>query len=181
MNNAELLGNLIVALTPGGIEQQEAQGQRKLNKMDMLPLKIEGVAKEDLEKIGFVFGAKIDDLFQQCTLPPGWTKHATDHSMWSELRDEQGRKRASIFYKAAFYDRDAFMRFESRFSYRSINTDAGREAPYRVFITDGGVEIHTIGEHGYRDWDAEDKMMAEAKQWLDTNWPQWRNPLAYWE
>jgi hypothetical protein len=46
------------------------------------------------------------------SLPPGWKVVPTDHSMWSDLVDAKGEKRASIFYKAAFYDRDAFIRIE---------------------------------------------------------------------
>ena len=33
--------------------------------------------------------------------------------MWSYLTDQHGRQRVAIFYKAAFYDRRAFMRLES--------------------------------------------------------------------
>lgn len=39
--------------------------------------------------------------------------------MWSYLVDELGRRRGAIFYKAAFYDRDAFMRLESHYGYLS--------------------------------------------------------------
>jgi len=59
--------------------------------------------------MGIVFGEKVDDLFTSVTLPEGWHKEATEHAMWSKLIDDQGRERASIFYKAAFYDRSAFM------------------------------------------------------------------------
>jgi predicted secreted protein len=30
--------------------------------------------------------------------------------MWSYIVDDEGTQRVAIFYKAAFYDRDAFMR-----------------------------------------------------------------------
>ena len=50
-----------------------------------------------------------DPLFVDAQLPDGWRVEATDHSMWSNLLDDQGMVRGSIFYKAAFYDRDAFM------------------------------------------------------------------------
>ena len=53
-----------------------------------------------------------DDLFYLCELPNGWMKQATDHSMWSNLIDSNGRVVATIFYKAAFYDRAAFINFE---------------------------------------------------------------------
>lgn len=56
-----------------------------------------------------------DDLFMHATLPEGWEKRPTDHHMYSDLLDAQGRKRASIMYKAAFYDRDASIHAVPRF------------------------------------------------------------------
>lgn len=105
------LENLLVAATPGGIEQQEAMGQAALvGTRDILPIKC---PRKELEALGFVFGETSDDLFINVTFPNGWSKKATDHSMWSDLLDETGKKRGAIFYKAAFYDRKAFMRMES--------------------------------------------------------------------
>jgi hypothetical protein len=48
-------------------------------------------------------------MFRPATLPEGWRREGSDHAMWSHIVDDQGRKRASIFYKAAFYDRGAHM------------------------------------------------------------------------
>ncbi len=98
--------NFIAASTPGGIEAQEVAGQ------------IAFVANETLPKDGIecvkAMGVKVldaaDDLFVNVQLPDGWRKKPTDHSMWSELLDDKGVKRAAIFYKAAFYDRSAFIR-----------------------------------------------------------------------
>jgi hypothetical protein len=93
--------------------EQEAQGQTELVNSEVLPTRINsphGVdVKAKLTELGFKFGNVVDDLFQEVTLPAGWKKVATDHSMWSKVVDDQGRERISIFYKAAFYDRDAFM------------------------------------------------------------------------
>ena len=101
--------NLLDGL-PGMIEASEANGQRKLVASCQLPTSIHGDVKT-LEQDGVVFGdvCKGDPLFRDATLPEGWEKRATDHSMWSELVDADGNVRASIFYKAAFYDRDAFI------------------------------------------------------------------------
>jgi hypothetical protein len=103
------VSNAEVASTPGGIEAQEAAGQAMLCASAQLPKKMLGCTRESLEALGFKFGADVDELFVTCTLPAGWKKKATDHSMHSDLVDEQGRTRAGIFYKAAFYDRRADM------------------------------------------------------------------------
>ena len=94
---------------PKAIEAQEARGQQELVKSSSLPTQGLGdiADKLGIEVIGQVSG---DRLFSEVRLPPGWAVKATDHSMWSKLVDDQGVERASIFYKAAFYDRDAFIR-----------------------------------------------------------------------
>ncbi len=96
------------------ILEQEAQGQREMVNSDVLPIKISGSGTiRDFEALGFVFGdGKIDGIFRPATLPMGWKREASDHDMWSYIVDETGKRRVAIFYKAAFYDRDAFMSLE---------------------------------------------------------------------
>jgi len=89
------------------IMDQESAGQQSFVSSDTLPTDLRG--KEILEAAGVKFLGVVedDDMFQYVELPDGWKKVPTDHSMWSNLVDEQGRVRASIFYKGAFYDRSA--------------------------------------------------------------------------
>lgn len=99
---------------PGAIEAQEAEGQRQLVTSRQLPTEIyccSGDGKAMLEALGVKFGqpGKDDPQFCDVELPLGWEIRATGHSMWSDLFDEKGERVASIFYKAAFYDRQAFM------------------------------------------------------------------------
>ena len=94
---------------PDVIEAQEARGQNQLTNGELLPVDCDN--KEILEAEGVIFGEPIPDdpIFCKAVLPDGWKKMPTDHSMWSELIDSDGVVKASIFYKAAFYDRSAFM------------------------------------------------------------------------
>jgi len=94
---------------PRAIERQEAAGQRELESSDVLPTECSEDDRKALEAAGVVFGSKVagDDIFTHVTLPAGWKKQRTDHSMYTDLIDSDGKKRASIFYKAAFYDRNA--------------------------------------------------------------------------
>lgn len=75
--------------------------------------------KEQYEAMGIkVIGdSKGDKLFLDVELPIGWQIKNTDHSMWNELVDDKGRVRATFFYKAAFYDRDAFINFDRRYNF----------------------------------------------------------------
>ena len=111
--------NLLVAMDPGGsgIYAQEAQGQREMLASTTLPTDMgwsrpgEPEPQEKFEALGFTFGDVVegDPLFRQATLPEGWGREATDHSMHTSIVDERGIRRVSVFYKAAFYDRKASM------------------------------------------------------------------------
>lgn len=94
---------------PNAIEQQESRGQDGLVESEMLPTDVRG--KDLLEKAGVKFGkpSSDDSLFCEAILPEGWQKVTTEHPRWSKLIDSDSNERASIFYKAAFYDRYAFM------------------------------------------------------------------------
>jgi hypothetical protein len=104
--------NALRAMTPGGIEQQEKEGQASLTTNSKLPQEMDDRTRELLESKGVVFGDTVDGIFLSCMLPAGWKIVPTDHSMWSHLIDENDNRVAAIFYKAAFYDRRAFMRIE---------------------------------------------------------------------
>lgn len=84
------------------IEMQESRGQRDFVQSDTLPTDVGGALKTQLEQAGVVFGevVKDDPLFTFVTLPAGWKKVGTDHSMWSDLVDDKGVKRASIFLQS---------------------------------------------------------------------------------
>jgi hypothetical protein len=159
------------------IRHQEATGQRDLCHSGALPSRMGDGDREILERFGVKFGepSASDPLFIPCTLPEGWRKVATDHAMHSNLVDDKGRKRASIFYKAAFYDRRADMNLERRYSYEQDYDDAclSRIAlPTLVyFITDSGVRIHGA-------WAAD---ACAAVAWLDREYPLWRDAGACWE
>lgn len=103
----------VMGRNPRAIEEQEAEGQKELVSSSQLPRK--GLTEEYIKKFGIELTQlglpNNDPLFVTVILPQGWTIKATDHSMWSELLDETGTSKAEIFYKAAFYDRDAFIRW----------------------------------------------------------------------
>lgn len=181
----------------GAVERQEARGQSELVQSDVLPVEGTDTALERKawEAMGIVFGAPVpgDDLFVAVTLPAGWSKRRTDHSMWSDLVDEKGRKRAAIFYKAAFYDRRAFIRSVTRFR---IERDYSRPdymdvASSQVFDGDA-VKFNSSGRRltgpdgkplSFAERDAATVAGDdECRAWLVENgYPDFRNPAAYWD
>lgn len=107
--NRDPLLNLIGIMAEGQsdyITGMESAGQHQLVNSDMLPTE---APWDRLEELGFIRGEVVqgDDLFTHCTLPDGWRRAGTDHAMHSDILDERGVKRVSVFYKAAFYDRRA--------------------------------------------------------------------------
>lgn len=118
---------LATAMMPHGIEASEARGQAELLASEVIPSEIQdywcGEEKRPamplLESWGFVFGKHEggDTLFRRVTLPAGWSRKGSEHAMWSHIVDELGRERCAIFYKAAFYDRRAFLTISGRYSF----------------------------------------------------------------
>jgi len=190
-----ILAEALMGGSNGVIERQEKRGQNLLVNSTVLPIKFNWGKREHLEKFGVVFGEPVDDLFCNATLPGGWKKVATEHSMWSKLVDDKGRERASIFYKAAFYDREAFLNSNRRFSYGVQPVDGWESKNYRkgdwhCVVTDCDNVIwkseHMGGEPDSKeemlDWiKAKDKFGETGKQWLTDNYPDFENPAAYWD
>jgi len=190
--------NFLVASMPGGIERQEKQGQMKQAQLQTLP--VDGTSKEEerkqWESLGFKFKVDRvtaqnqgrDEIFVECEFPEGWKKVPTDHSMWTDIVDANGRKRASIFYKAAFYDRSAHCHLERRFH---VSEDYDIK-PHPVLIRDacGQVEKKIEGlpdpdwnnrEEALKRSDRKEAARKELAEWLKANYPDCESPLAYWD
>jgi len=153
-NNTEtnlfFMESLLTGNVNKAIENQEKRGQSVLVNSSKLPIKYgRGDVKDTVEYLNKLdkMGIKIiedkDDLFMEVELPTGWSLKRTDHSMWSNLVDDKGRERANIFYKAAFYDRDAFITFNRRFHISSEKHDYDVEQfeQQPEFITIGYEEV----------------------------------------
>lgn len=115
----DILAASLLGMNPSdAIEASEAAGQSQLVNSLELPKVVRGFQGDPdkaLTDLGFIIGEVTDDLFRKTFLPKGWKKVATGHSMWSNIVDDKNRERFSIFYKAAFYDRDAFMNVNIRY------------------------------------------------------------------
>ena len=149
--------------------------------------------KNQYEKMGITIVGQYDDLFYDVQLPEGWEIKATDHSMWNDLFDDKGRKRANFFYKAAFYDRDAFINFETRFHLSVGHTadssgdyDAWRKSDFQGRIKDGEIVIFetsrmkTYGD--YRQDEAiKNALMEELIEYMKNHYPDYEDVNAYWD
>ena len=156
------------------VVNQEAQGQREMTQAEKLPKRINHGTREQFEALGVIFGEPIDGLFVAASLPEGWKIVRTDHHLYTRLVDQLGRERATIFYKAAFYDQDAFMSITRRYNvaYQPGPGENWREGSHYV-PTDWGQPIP-----GAPSFDGDDAC-ERAVAWLDENFPDHKNPLAY--
>lgn len=195
------LANATAALIPEGIEAQESLGQQNLCRNGgLLPRYGTHQDRSVYEAMGIAFGEPMDDLFIRVTLPEGWKIEPTDHSMHSNLVDAQGRKRAHLFYKAAFYDRQARISLVRRFSIQQKYCNDKGESLYcgspthsAFIVLDGETEIYSAAirpSGSFTNWSAEwwDNQRAaealdraECEAWLGERYPDWQSYLAYWD
>lgn len=148
--------------------------------------------KQQYEKMGIDIVEEYDDLFYSVILPEGWEIKATDHSMWNNLFDNKGRKRANFFYKAAFYDRDAFINFDTRFHLSvshvadASDYDVWKNSDYQGVVKDGEEVIFStecVAPTGTYDSDDKVKkeLMDKLKKYIEENYPDYKNIHAYWD
>lgn len=177
------------------LEMQGKRSQDSLVQSDTLPSRFSGrEGKEILEAAGVKFLGPVqgDPLFQCVELPAGWIMMATDHYMWTNLVDEKGRRRASIFYKPEFYDRDAHIDLSCRFAVNSNfqrEKDEGvavfdvRDCDRIIFSTEPAALIKDAQtrEDRLANYALEDEARAAAVAWLEERYPDWKNPGAYWD
>lgn len=205
------------------IENQEKRGQQSVVRNQRLPKRVnetglwnvilEGITndmshdercaimtrnnlaytKSQYEKMGISILGEHDDLFYDVQLPEGWYIKATDHTMWNDLIDNNGRKRAQFFYKAAFYDRRAFINFKTRY-HITVEHTAPSGADYDIWIKSDMQGFAKDGEYvifstrcvpGAEDFDEErrinEELYAELEQFMEVNYPDYKDINSYWD
>lgn len=184
-----LVGNMAGGSLEDIITAQESAGQSSLVNSSKLPSEMSTEDRQVLEQAGVVFGDSVpgDDMFVYVNLPEGWHKVATSHSMWSDLVDDKGRKRASMFYKAAIYDRYAYLNTNRRFEI-GMDYDRSDQGVIVMFVTDGDTTVFTTKEYPYtgekysEDYRSQESAATdEVKAWLEEHYPKWKDASAYWD
>ena len=188
------------------IENQERRGQRMVAEYVRLPKGTNACClrshnhedfeftKVQYEKMGIKIIDEYDDLFWNVQLPDDWRIEATDHPLWSDLIDDRGRRRASLFYKAAFYDRDAFINIWTRYTtytdhtlkYEDVGYDKWRKSPCIGYVEDCGVVIYsTEPRPSFEDYNEQDKVEDAIKEelanYMAEHYPDYKDSHAYWD
>lgn len=179
----------------GYIEGQEAAGQREIVNNEVLPT--QGSNDPMIRAFGVKIGKPVagDPLFCEATLPAGWKREGSDHAMWSYIVDEKGRRRVAIFYKAAFYDRDAHMSPCRRFTVQRDYERIGQKNEVVLTVTDCGatvfassvadVGVKPENQDARRAWylagdETEKRLRAECVAWLDEHHPEHKDADTGW-
>jgi hypothetical protein len=172
------------------IEDMEAQGQRELTgQTSKLPTK--GSENPAWAKMGVIYGKPdpSDPVFSGAQLPAGWKLKPTEHSMWNHLLDDQGRVRAKMFYKAAFYDRSAHIHPETRYHVvreNKVKDDYDSDQRYVALDSANGMVLFATEYLEYDktyspEWSQKEQALRkQAETWLKENRPDWQDASAYW-
>ena len=175
---------------PDSVLPQEAAGTRRMVTSDQLPVDMD---KEGLKKLGFeILGPTQDDaLFIDVKFPTGWTKRANpEDGRTTDIFDAAGNRRAYVWYKAASYDRKAYGVIRRRFEVQTRNFNdytIGVGWVLDVKIPGATVSVFQTEDVTYESdregvsTEAQDALRAACAAWLDVNYPDWRDPTAYWD
>lgn len=176
---------LAIAISTGnaseGLEAVQHAEERRARRNWMLPKRMQP-SKEAFEALGFTFEDIDDNVLYQATLPAGWELQS-DGGYWTTLVDEKGRKRGSSFYKGAFYDRSGHMYLSQRFRVTCVAADPEHYgAPFTVSAKDADDTILFTAGQCKNAFSLEcDELMSKAEEYLNTNYPDWKDPTKYWD
>lgn len=181
-----------------GILRQEARGTQELSEARGARLPTQGTSTPDeierCKAIGIKLGPVVsgDPLFRQAQLPAGWTTAPShEDSRTTDILDQHGNRRGYVWYKAASYDRAAYLVILTRYWPEGDYSD---QSYFCVIVTDRATGkpiwgppaplTRPQGQSSPAVWKAYDKakndQLGEARAWLDTNYPAWKSPAAYW-
>lgn len=195
------LGMMGVRTGSESIDRQEARGTEQLAGSDLLPVDMSGrnrdwESEDVLKKMGFELGDVVpdDELFRYAKFPEGWAKEVQSR-LWSSVKDDQGRVRLMIGYKAAFYDRWARLVFKRRYDFSDLGdecvfpegVDFWSPTKIRAVVMDCGKVVKHSGWFDVAGLDQKalsrvrSGVACLAQAWIQTKLPEYRHPLAYWD
>jgi hypothetical protein len=157
---------MATAMGPGGtdraVREQEHRGQTQVVTSSCLPTDLGSDSRAAYEALGITFGEPVDGdpLFQQVVLPDGWTRQPGGSDLWSYVVDEHGRRRLSVFYKAAFYDRRACMYLATVSSYVTQCVQSGED----VVTDDTWATPDDVADTARELAEAHTKLLADSEE-----------------
>lgn len=167
-----------------------------------LPRKGTSVSDDDtdnraqLEQLGFGFGDQLPDDMVACTLPAGWSVRSI-LDILGIILDDSGRRRMIVysnprgaiehyitqvkcmtrFAVATWYAPDAATQEHLDGASQWCEVVKDHNGPW-VFA---GRVLYAGPAYSFMDDDGFDESDQACRAWLDSRYPDWKNPFAYWD
>lgn len=133
-----------------------------------------------LEALGFQIGEPIDEFFNSVTAPAGWTLRSISHSMHSDIVDDKGRVRGSVFYKDAFNDRRVDFKLHRRYVSKVEFNDEKGKGWIELKDLATGETICRSPEFNDFDWAQQHEERTSIDLERIARFPQSDDVAAYW-
>lgn len=159
---------------------------RSLNFL-MVPKKMSS-NKEVWETIGFTFEEVGDDELCKAILPVGWkfsSEIKFNGTTFTTFVDKKGRERGFFSDKTLPYENGNWSsKLWTRFKVSwEFTNPKDWTAPVEVLAMDcaKNTTVFTAGRCDEVESKEYNELERKAKEFLDTNYPDWENPLKYWD
>jgi hypothetical protein len=182
------------AMQSNGNLLSEREGAAEAKQMRELPVNGTKGREDEWKTLGFEFGEPEDDELFRPVLkqPDGWHLKSEGHDpRHMILLDNKGRRRGTMFYKNAFYDRKADIRLEPRLSVEyhpdfDNKTKLVVDAAHSIFEDKRTVftVLFSFDEpmkDGEDQWAYADRARTACVKWLNERYPDWKSKVAYWD
>lgn len=156
-----------------------------------LPNELRYANWDDLKSWGIHRLGTLNRYFCEVVIPDGWNIQPGPHANWQELVDKNNRVRADIYFCNDFAVTKAFLAMRRRFT--TAYEFSEDKTSLRVCVMDGDDRMHCTDwidcqytdshtrTDDHHDWQTHQKLEAQAKQWLASNFSGWQNCLNYWD
>ena len=153
-------------------------------------------SKEAFEALGFEFSECDDSNTFEVKLPEGWSASnyvGRKYTHYHSIYDEKDRRRVFYLYGVSpFGGTYGYAELLCRYFVADKPIDEKEceyydEASLQVmYIADrafppGECCLREIGAYGEEEWEKEEELGEKAWKYMNENFPDWRNPLAYWD
>lgn len=132
---------------------------------------------KSFQDLGFMFDSSNNGVYT-VKLPKGWSTIPGQNS--SMILDSKNRSR--VFSSMGFFAVKNDVKFLTRYKVESERITNDKFSPVSVYVADSdGNLIKKIGQCGTYYSEDYNRLVEKAENYLDENFPNWRDPSSYWD
>lgn len=129
------------------------------------------------QELGFTFDSSNNGNYS-IGLPKGWSTIPGQSS--SMILDEKNRRRG--LSSVGFFSIKNDLKLLTRYRVESKRIVNDKFSPILIYVCDSdGNQIKGIGLCGTYNSEDYTRLVEQAENYLDENFPNWRDPSAYWD